>query len=126
MYKILVVDDDVDLLLMTKMILARNNFLVTAISKWEEIDYSINAFHPDMILLDTYLSGADGRDICRRLKAKNETRQIPILLLSAGQFIKESLTNIPADGFIQKPFNVLTLVSKIDSILSAKQNTALI
>ena len=118
MYKVLIVDDDLDLLFMTKIILERNNFLVTAISTWEEIDSSINEFHPDLILLDTYLSGADGRNICRHLKAKNNTKKVPILLSSAGHLIKESLTIIPADGFIENPYKVVTLISKIDSILS--------
>lgn len=100
MYKILIVDDDLDLLTMTKMFLEKNSFLVTAISKWEEIDESISVLHPDLILLDTYLRGADGRNICRQLKAENKTKDIPILLYSAGHRIKEILSNTNADGFI--------------------------
>ena len=118
MYKILIVDDDLDLLFMTKILLERNNFLVTALSKWEEIDSSIDVFHPDLILLDTYLDGADGRNICRQLKAKDKTKDILILLYSAAHRIKESLIDTNADGFIEKPFNFVTLVTTINSILS--------
>ncbi len=124
MYKILVVDDDHDLLVMTKIILEMNNFLVSAISKWEEIDSSINVFHPDLILLDTYLDGADGRDICKKLKTKNTTKNISILLNSAAQKIIESPVDTTlSDGFIEKPYNVANLVAKINSILSANINS---
>ncbi len=124
MYKILLVDDDLDLLSITKVILEKNNFLVSAISKWEEIDSSINVFHPDLILLDTYLDGADGRDICNKLKTKNTTKNISILLNSAAPKTRESHVDTTlSDGFIEKPYNVVKLVAKIHSILSANTNS---
>jgi DNA-binding response OmpR family regulator len=124
MYKILLVDDDLDLLSIATIILEKNNFLVSSISKWEEIYASINDFHPDLILLDTYLNGADGRDICKKLKTNNTTKNISILLNSAAQKIIENPVNTPlSDGFIEKPYNVGNLVAKINSILSANTNS---
>jgi DNA-binding response OmpR family regulator len=63
MNKILVVDDDPDILTLVETILTMHNFSVKAILKWECIDNSLSNFKPDLVLLDVSLSGADGRDI---------------------------------------------------------------
>lgn len=117
MYKILIVDDDRDMLIITKAILEINNILVSTISTFEQIDSSIAAFNPDLILLDTYFGTADGRDICRKLKKEIKTKDISILLYSAAS-VNELSLDACADGFIQKPFTIKNLVSKINSILS--------
>ena len=80
MNKVLIVDDDIDILTVVEMLLSMNNYTVKAISKWQDITSSIKSFSPDLILLDVALSGADGRDICKQLKQSNETQHIPVIL----------------------------------------------
>src|SRR5450432_3058853 len=118
MYKILVVDDDVDLLDMLKLFLEKQNFMVYAISKWENILPAINAFDPTLILLDISLSGADGRVICKQLKTNKETENIPILLFSANYQVKHTIREFLADDFIEKPFDLADFTSRINLILS--------
>lgn len=68
MNRILVIDDDPEIRTVVEILLTRNNYLVEAISKWEYLSYSIQYFEPDLILLDVSLGGADGRQICHKLK----------------------------------------------------------
>jgi DNA-binding response OmpR family regulator len=68
MKKVLVVDDDQDILTLVEITLSMNNFEVQAISRWEEIKDKIKSFQPDLILLDVALIGADGREICKQIK----------------------------------------------------------
>jgi DNA-binding response OmpR family regulator len=119
MKKILVVDDDNDILALVQMLLTLNNFKVEAIAKWELIDDRIEKFSPDIILLDVSLSGADGRDICRRLKAAEETKQIPIVLFSAHADVASSFAECNAQAFVAKPFDISHLIEVLDSNLEA-------
>ena len=79
MNKILVVDDDQDILMLVQVMLSMNNFNVEAISRWEEIDNTMQVFKPDLVLLDVSLGGADGRDICKKMRLENPTDHLIII-----------------------------------------------
>jgi DNA-binding response OmpR family regulator len=113
MKKILVVDDDEDILMLVEMILLRNDYAVEAISRWEVIRESIASFEPDLILLDISLTGADGREICRELKQDRETQHIPIILFSANPDKGNNYFDCQAQAFIAKPFNMNHLLETI-------------
>ena len=115
MIKVLVVDDDTDILNLVKMVLGMYNFEVEAISQWEEIDDRLAKFSPTIILLDVSLRGADGRDICKRLKANEGTKHIPIILFSAHADVANSFKECNAQGFIAKPFEIAHLVQTLES-----------
>jgi DNA-binding response OmpR family regulator len=115
MSKILIVDDDVDILTLVKLTLTMKGFDVEAISRWEGIDNSIMSFGPDLILLDVSLSGADGREICKRLKSKRDTQDIPIVLFSANVEMEKSLKDCNAEAFIPKPYDLPYLLNTITS-----------
>ena len=117
MKKILVVDDDNDILSLVETVLSMNDFGVEAISRWENIPQSISSFEPDLILLDVSLIGADGRDICKKLKAAIETQHIPIILFSAHADVANNFQDCQAQGFIAKPFEVSYLVRTLQSII---------
>ncbi|MEP6749585.1 MAG: response regulator [Bacteroidota bacterium] len=82
MKKILVADDDTDILTLVKMTLKMNGYAVEAVSQWQEVDNRIHVFNHNLIILNVSLGGADGRDICKRLKEKGNTHDIPIILFS--------------------------------------------
>jgi DNA-binding response OmpR family regulator len=113
MNKILVVDDDLDILSLVQMILRMNNFIVETIFRWEEIDSKILAFKPDLILLDVMLGGADGRDICRNLHSDKKNRDLPVVLFSANPEMRKCTKGCDAKAFIAKPFEVSTLLRTI-------------
>jgi len=113
MDKILVVDDDVDILTLVQMTLAMNGFDVEAVSRWQSIDHSIVNFNPDLILLDVSLGGADGREICKKIKSTKETEHIPVILFSANIEMEKSVDACNAQAFISKPYELPKLLQTI-------------
>jgi two-component system, OmpR family, response regulator VicR len=113
MNKILVVDDDADILMLVKTILTMNKFEVEAISRWEKLDHSINNFKPDLVLLDVSLIGADGRDLCKKMKQEAATQHIPVILFSANADMGNYIQDCKAEAFIAKPFELSHLLKTI-------------
>ena len=117
MPKILVVDDDPDTLTIIKIKLEMYGFLVEVVSHWPKIEKEINQFLPDLILLDVGLDGADGREICKKLKEDPVTNDIPVVLLSANHTVKDEHQKYKADNFIPKPLEAKNLVEVIINTL---------
>ena len=117
MKKILVVDDDIDILTVVQLVLDSNGFEVSAISNWKEIYPQIDAFKPDLILLDVSLGTQDGRNICKQLKSNTATKHIAVILFSANHNVEKSIAECMADSFISKPFDVNNLIERINNQL---------
>lgn len=71
---------------------------------------------PDLLLLDIWMSGVDGRDICRFLKQKTNIGKLPIVLVSASKDIERSALEAGADDFLEKPFEMDDLLKKIEQL----------
>ena len=109
---ILVVDDDAAILDSIKMILELENYIVQT-SKEGETIYKMKNDYPDLLLLDIWMSGQDGRDVCKYLKQNPLTKNIPIIMVSASRDIMQSAKEAGADDFITKPFEIDELLSKV-------------
>lgn len=72
---------------------------------------------PDLLLLDIWMSGVDGRNICRQLKRDERTRQLPVIMISASKDIEQSALESGADDFLAKPFEMDDLSVKINKLL---------
>lgn len=121
MPKILVVDDDKDLMEVIKSLLTKRGFEVKTNANWEDGFNVLQTFKPQVILLDVFLSGIDGLDICRQLKSRVQTRDIPIIIFSGYPRVAEAVIyEYGADDFIAKPFEVNELIVKLHSVLSQK------
>lgn len=68
---------------------------------------------PDLVLLDIWMEGINGRDICRQLKSQQLTRHIPVILISANQNTEVIAKESGADAFIEKPFDMEYMLSKV-------------
>lgn len=113
MKKILIVDDDMDILHLVSMLLRHNNFLVKTISNCGHIFEIIKDFLPQLILLDISLGGADGREICKQIKQSDETRGIPIILFSAHHDLINHIKGYLSNGSVSKPFETPILLETI-------------
>ena len=114
MKSILIADDDEGILHVLHHILKSAGYKVEMRLSGEEI-LSIKEDLPDLILLDIWMNGVDGREICRHLKSQASTHHIPIILLSANSDAIETALLAGADDFISKPFDrreLLQVVSK--------------
>lgn len=119
MSKILVVDDDHDILEVVNIVLSMNGHMVRTIFRAEDIDHTIEKFSPELILLDVALGSADGRTICKRLKNSNKTRNIPVLLFSAHYDLVNNIQECNANGLITKPFDTTNLLETVKKNIAA-------
>lgn len=114
MKKILVVDDNKDIIWVVETILKRYGFSVMTTLKGEDVLKKVQSFHPQLVLLDVFLSGIDGIEICNKLKSIPETKSIPVIMFSAHTNSREVMKFCQADDFLPKPFDVNELVKKIN------------
>jgi DNA-binding response OmpR family regulator len=113
MHRILVVDDDQSILDAMEITLKLQDYEVETTAKGEETFSKIETFRPDIILMDVYLSGMDGREICKQIKEQDQTRHIPVIIFSANKSMKDLFKESGANDFIGKPFNMDELYDKV-------------
>ena len=117
MKRILIVDDDKDILEALKTVFSLSNYDVIATTRAEDALRKAGTYEPDLILLDVLLSGSDGREICRALKKEDTTKAIPVIMISAHPDVRESTLKSGADSFVAKPFNVSDLMGEVEQCL---------
>ena len=112
MKKILVVDDDKDILNVVQQILVSHGFDVQTHSTGLNVPDIVMHYHPNLILLDIRLPGKLGTEVCKELKQIHTN--LPILLFSAHAEQGETFAICKADGFIPKPFDIKNLIATIN------------
>ena len=117
MAKILVVDDDRDILDMVKLLLNTQRYSVETIFKGDQVLEQAKIFMPDLILLDVKLGGHDGRTLCKHIKSVDTLKHIPIILFSATPGLAETYAECEATDFVAKPFDAFELIKKIEKHL---------
>ena len=121
MDKIFVIDDDKNLLQVMKSLLNLRGFNVSIFRNWEIAYQLMKLFKPQLILLDVFLKGIDGLEVCQRLKASPFTKHIPIILCSGyPQIAERGIHEYGAADFIAKPFELDDLINKMHSVLSKR------
>ena len=114
--KIMIADDDPGIVDAIEMLLEFEGYDVSSTvdgSTVLDMEHEL----PDLLLLDIWMSGEDGRDICRKLKQKLLTQNIPVIMISASRDIKESAMEAGADDFLAKPFEMNDLLRKIEDLI---------
>lgn len=119
--KILLIDDEVDIVRVTELRLLLERYEVTyAYSGAEGIQKAI-AWKPDLVIVDIVMPDIDGFEVCRRLKALPETKHIPVLLFSAKGVHEAAVraVDVGADGFVEKPHWPPDLIQRVRRTLEA-------
>lgn len=124
MRKILVVDDNADILLALQELLKFYGYQVVTTDRGEETLSLVNKENPDLILLDLMLSGIDGNEICASIKNHDEFKNIPVVMISAHPNAAQTVNIAGANDFLPKPFDIATLLDKIQKNLPAQLQTA--
>ncbi|MBB5394075.1 response regulator [Mucilaginibacter sp. AK015] len=117
--KVLVIDDDADVLDIMEEALKYEGFSVMTSNTADDLVTLINNYKPDILLIDYLLKGINGGDICHQVKVTPQTSQLPVIIFSAYPRVLLSLGNYGCDKFIPKPFDLTDLVGNIKTILSA-------
>ena len=110
---VLVIDDNEDILSMLQAMLQHKGYQVTILDKTHELIQTVKNLQPDVILMDKLLSGSDGCEFCKELKADAVLALIPVIMISAHPQAKVECLAAGADFFIEKPFEMNHLLQTI-------------
>ncbi len=116
---ILLVEDEHDIRELLKFHLERENLAVEACEKGEDALAALKTHGVSLVLLDLMLPGIDGLEVCRRLKAQPETREIPIIMLTAKDSEADIVAGLEmgAADYVCKPFSPRVLMARIRAVL---------
>jgi DNA-binding response OmpR family regulator len=117
--RILVVDDEEDLIKLIKNILERANYTVFSEMSSEAALMRVTSSHPDLIILDLNLPGIGGMELCRIIKSNPEIKHIPIIILSMKSTAEDKIAGLQrgADDYMTKPFNAGELLARVEAVL---------
>jgi len=110
--RIMVADDDPAILDVLKQILEGKGYEVDT-STGASILTELPEFLPDLLILDIWMSGIDGGDVCKKLKRQKATKHMPVILLSANKNVGKIALKQGANDFIVKPFEMNHLLKKV-------------
>jgi len=116
--KILIVEDDADIRIMMDFVLRENYDLILSEDGISGIRKAIEE-KPDLILLDIYMPGMSGFEVCKNVRANPDVSSIPIIILTAGA-LKEEVTRgytLGADDYVFKPFDPEELIKRIEKLI---------
>ncbi len=116
--KILIIDDDEDIISLIRIILENENYTVIgALNGDEGIKYALKE-KPDLILLDIMMPGADGWEVMKMLHTDEKTRKIPVAMLTCKTDVRDKLTGLQegANDYITKPFSPEELITRVNKI----------
>lgn len=118
--KILLAEDDPDIRLILKMVLKDAGYEVETHAAGHAIVEKRDHW-PDLFILDKALPTIDGLAICKFLKLKEETRNIPIIMISAYHKLRSKAREVGADGFLEKPFDLKVLLDQVGRHLQSQE-----
>lgn len=111
--KILLLDDNKDLLLIVQIILKQQGYDVVQACCIDEAAQKIKIHQPALILMDVFIKDEDGREFCSLLKNNPETQSTKVVMMSGIESDNDLLYAIGADDFIPKPFDYNELIEKV-------------
>jgi two-component system phosphate regulon response regulator PhoB len=117
--RILVVEDEAALSLLLSYNLEAEGFAVERVERGDEAELRLIEAPPDLVILDWMLPGVSGLEICRRMRAREATRTLPVIMLTARGDESERVRGltIGADDYIVKPFSVPELMARVRALL---------
>jgi CheY-like chemotaxis protein len=117
--RIMVVEDEEALTTLLRYNLDAEGYDVETVARGDDADTRLKERIPDLVVLDWMLPGLSGIELCRRLRARPETRQLPIIMLTARGEESERVRGLAtgADDYIVKPFSVPELLARVKGLL---------
>jgi two-component system, OmpR family, phosphate regulon response regulator PhoB len=117
--RIFIVEDEEPLTMLLRYNLEAEGYDVDSATRGDEADMRLKERVPDLVVLDWMLPGLSGIELCRRLRARSDTRQLPIIMLTARGEESEKVRGLAtgADDYIVKPFSVPELLARVRALL---------
>jgi len=111
--KVLLIDDDTDILETVSFFLEKEGFGVIGLTDGKKTYQCALELRPDIIILDYWLWGGNSGSLAKKLKTSRSTRRIPVIFLSANSRISAIAAQTGVDGFIAKPCNIDELIALV-------------
>lgn len=121
--RILVVDDDTDIRQLVALILAADGYNVIEAASGMEALVALEREHADLVILDVMMPEMDGWEVCRRLKNRQQTKDIPVLILTVRSQPLDKVIGlevVQADAYLTKPFERQELLEAVHKLLPEK------
>jgi two-component system phosphate regulon response regulator PhoB len=117
--RILIVEDESDLALLLSYNLESEGYMVENVARGDEAELRLAENAPDLVILDWMLPGVSGLEICRRLRAREATRTLPVIMVTARGEEAERVRglSVGADDYVVKPFSVPELMARVRALL---------
>jgi len=117
--RILIVEDEAALALLLAYNLEAEGFIVERAERGDDAELQLLESPPDLVILDWMLPGVSGIEICRRLRARDATRTLPVIMLTARGEEGERVRglSVGADDYVVKPFSVPELMARVRALL---------
>lgn len=120
--KILIIDDSLDILEMTRSILQTRGYDILTLSDGSRVLETVRTQRPDLIVIDMLLPDKNGDQLCSEIKSEENLSHIPIIITTGQAIVEESSQEIPGmfrpDDYLSKPFEVDDLLGKIQDLLN--------
>ena len=124
--KLLIVDDEEYIRELLSFNLKKDGYTVVTAASGEKALESVRFDPPDLIILDLMLPGLNGIEVCKRLKQESETRNIPVIMITAKSEDTDVVLGleIGADDYITKPFSPRIITARVRAVLRRNMQTA--
>jgi len=122
MRKVLVIDDDLQIITFIKFVLEKNGYEVVTANSGVEGLKLIDKEKPDIVLLDVMMPGMNGYEVLKNIRENSDTKELPVIMLTAlgmGEDFEKAV-NSGANWYIVKPFKPQHLIERIELLLSKK------
>jgi DNA-binding response OmpR family regulator len=113
MKKILIIEDETDIIDIATLILEDEGYEVSSFSEFKGYEGRVKDSNADLVLLDLNLKGHPGKDICKYIKGDDHLKQTSVVLMSANRDIQAVKEEAGADGYISKPFDLVDFINTI-------------
>ncbi|HZK65402.1 MAG TPA: response regulator [Puia sp.] len=117
--KIMIFDDDTDLLEVCSIVLKSKDYEVGSYNRCNEIIQDVELFAPDIILMDNWIPDTGGVKATQLIKQHNDLKKIPVIFFSANNKVQELAAEAGAEFFLQKPFEIDELESIVSKAIRA-------
>ncbi len=108
---IFVVEDDPDISELMRLVIESEDYVVKNFLDTEKVFSSITRDKPKLIIMDLWISGVDSSVLIKKIKNTKATAHIPVVIVSAKNYLDKTVRQTNADGFLAKPFNISDLIA---------------
>jgi DNA-binding response OmpR family regulator len=123
--RVMIFDDDADLLAVCIIVLKSKNYEVIGFNKCNDILKEVRSFSPDVILMDNWIPDAGGVNATRQIKGDLLLKSVPVIFFSANDHVQELAAEAGADFYLQKPFEIDDLENVVSNAVTMHRQTGI-